>query len=529
MKNKYNTDGIRRELVTRIEKASKSIARAQENLKNIEGLIPDNFNYSGDIKKVKKDKIPGVKSAVDSLGKWLGDKANEFEKMVSTGLDDLKIPSLDDFMKLLGITDLKKETGACVSLNNESAFLLLFCLMYGDDILKKVFGPKQSGNGALTGMGNEVGENLEQAIKNSMADPELLNWIVEKDAMLFFYKAAMYKEYMENNNIQDTSALAQEIFQNDGYSLNDKLYYTLYNTRNGDIGIDQGSIKEMTPQEQKELALYMYQKYNFKNVLDAARVIEQIDRNKGVCSYASLAETIAIEYMDKPEEFKEKFGYDLYVKDESGYYYLNQEKLLADVYIGININDPNLFENDKDGKKVLVQKEENGKKVYVDEEDFRSLSWDRCDNNGDIFQTEYNTDAVNVFLNSKGINVNTFIVSEHDVDSTQPVYNRGYSDPEEMLKAIDEITKNNSAPVEIQLTFSAENSYKNFNINFYKDSQNKDGYYCCDGGHIVTVVGVENDKIVINTWGKKLYVDPKEMTNNPDLYYSFVLVNFEDI
>ena len=98
-----------------------------------------------------------------------------------------------------------------------------------------------------------------------------------------------------------------------------------------------------------------------------------------------------------------------------------------------------------------------------------------------------------------------------------------------MLKAIDEITKNNSAPVEIQLTFSAENSYKNFNINFYKDSQNKDGYYCCDGGHIVTVVGVENDKIVINTWGKKLYVDPKEMTNNPDLYYSFVLVNFEDI
>ena len=151
------------------------------------------------------------------------------------------------------------------------------------------------------------------------------------------------------------------------------------------FGIDQGSVKlgnimelaendssksisffgeqtktlQVAP-EYTYLVDFLTGRYGFSKK-DSTRVLSIVD-SLGACSYASNATTIAYEYRDKPERFEQKYGFPLYIQSgKKGFYSLNGEQLLTDIYVFSNCEE-NVIEGNHffDGKVSLFLNDGNG-------------------------------------------------------------------------------------------------------------------------------------------------------------------------
>lgn len=85
----------------------------------------------------------------------------------------------------------------------------------------------------------------------------------------------------------------------------------------------------------KEVVNYIISKYDFDEY-ESWRILDSMN-NVGVCDYASFTSSILSEFKNQPEEFQKTFGFPMYVKKD-GKLILNDEMLMADIYISINSN-----------------------------------------------------------------------------------------------------------------------------------------------------------------------------------------------
>lgn len=94
---------------------------------------------------------------------------------------------------------------------------------------------------------------------------------------------------------------------------------------------------------------------------DSSRVLSLVN-SIGACTYASTATAIEYEYRDKPERFEACFGFPLY-KDAKvdGYYYLNSEQLLLDMFVYANSS------SIEAGKQFSILVTDDGKATYSED------------------------------------------------------------------------------------------------------------------------------------------------------------------
>ena len=85
----------------------------------------------------------------------------------------------------------------------------------------------------------------------------------------------------------------------------------------------------------KEVVNYIISKYDYDEY-ESWRILDSMN-NVGVCDYASFTSSILSEFKNKPEEFQKIFGFPMYVEND-GKLVINDEMLMADIYISINSN-----------------------------------------------------------------------------------------------------------------------------------------------------------------------------------------------
>ena len=240
-----------------------------------------------------------------------------------------------------------------------------------------------------------------------------------------------------------------------------------------------------TPQYQRVLNKLVS---NGTDVVTATRILDCVD-STGVCSYASIANLIFDYYKDIPAQFKHDFGFDLYVEID-GQLRINEIELLADMYISINSNllGGTLFNYD-DGKYSIVSGSVNTEKqVYL------------SSSNAGV-----KTDIINAYLRLKNssFSINREVLS-FGVNSSKSLTVEG-------LKKI---------------FVDALQDAKCVDLGIYKTSKKitllyADGGTCCSTmdwnegkGHAVYVVGVNNDSVIVSSWGKKLYIPLSDLVGN---------------
>lgn len=201
---------------------------------------------------------------------------------------------------------------------------------------------------------------------------------------------------------------------------------------------------------------------------EAVDTIKMIDLD-GVCSYASLGNALYDYFKDTPELFEKHFGFSMF--DEDGK--LNQGELLLDMYVEINkkSNGGKLFDDTGNNIKVLSFN------------DAEAIKLGRGDQPLVVA-------PIRNYLHSKGININ---IQENHIDNHK-------------LSPIEEISS----------AFAGNDSVKigaYSGVNIYKP----DGSFVAlsgNDGHAMYVVGIENDRIIVCSWGKKCYIKLDDLKNN---------------
>lgn len=244
---------------------------------------------------------------------------------------------------------------------------------------------------------------------------------------------------------------------------------------------------------------------------DAVRTAELIDVDEGVCSYAATLDNLAMLFIDKQQEFYDKTGIPLFVKGESkSGARMNTAELLADLYVTINSvkNGGSYFATTKDGRTVLTEaiefdqfgnafKAENASQVFLSYADSGSQ-----------------INVINKYLRDNGLsNINLNFWSSID-DVLHSEISR--EQQENMLDVIKQGIKKGK---QYQMGI-----YKNLFddlipddgvrfINKYGDiienSNNWDA-----GGHEVKIIGMNDNNVVVSTWGMELFIPYKDLLDS---------------
>ena len=201
--------------------------------------------------------------------------------------------------------------------------------------------------------------------------------------------------------------------------------------------------------------------------------------NEG-CGYVAMINTIFAYYEGREEEFEKDFGFPMYHDGD-----LNYDKLLVDFYAMTDNHHA-----DSEGKDYIATDEDKSATVGA----------------GTNFQVlEY---RMQKYLEEKNAGITL----------------------EQTLYGPNEITVENymeyAEKGQVVIAF------------YYGNLQNEDGSVAqyIDGGHGMTVTGVTSDgRFIVSSWGKKYYIDPKEIITKADdenntntTNFKFQLVNYTE-
>ena len=252
----------------------------------------------------------------------------------------------------------------------------------------------------------------------------------------------------------------------------------------------------------------------FGNQETAISALYEVDSH-GVCDYSTKANDIMIAYKGNEIQFKKDFGFDMYKADGS----FNEEELLADMFFKINTKKPWDINADK---MFSVDPE---LKVLYSRNGYSNTSY----NNKVALAGLYNDNAAafDSYLKFKNINLS--------YESSSTAYNNANYD---LTQINEHYLLVNSNPATVINDVSASdltktishglNKGENLQLNvypgqgrlsqipFYDNTGNLYSYI--DGGHGVKITGVQGDKIVVSSWGKRGYINASDLTQKGGLF-----------
>ena len=299
----------------------------------------------------------------------------------------------------------------------------------------------------------------------------------------------IYKLLQDNQNaVTATAKSAQDISDYNGSIVNiimelfEKILEIFKNIPNhglfdednrGYYGGDQGSPQNAGLKEKKEL--YKIIRRNNPEVNYSDRELNNYLRkvNDEGCGYVSVINTIFYYFLDKPDEFYEKFGYPM--RDENGQ--LNYNMLLIDLYSSMD--------NRRTDGTIDIMHD------YDPQDDGSDSRYNyRNDSTGigtnEIERAYYAQE----FLRQHGVDV----VAETNVNVTVENYSQIVSEGKQVAIAY-----------------------------FYGNIYDENGRaHFINGGHSMYVTGVTADgRFIVSSWGNVYYIDPNEKNSNPNYRYRF--------
>ena len=255
----------------------------------------------------------------------------------------------------------------------------------------------------------------------------------------------------------------------------------------------------------KELYAFVRSHPGYENYTNEQ--IEELfkEYNERGCSYVAACNVILQEYVDKPEEFKEKYGFDLY--DEDGE--LNYNKLFIDYCI---FSDDVIFSDNSKGEEAYVY---SVYWYYKDkpEEFEKKYKVPLCDKN-DCLSKEAN-DALVAEYKEKSKNGGTVEVpfdftGVPNQENRYEAYLEAHGDKAsyECTKDTKDLDMEKYRELTEQGYSVAVNCY-NFTLYQEDGSIAKDRI---DAGHQMVVTGVTGDgRVIVSSWGKEYYVKPEDI------------------
>ncbi len=225
--------------------------------------------------------------------------------------------------------------------------------------------------------------------------------------------------------------------------------------------------------------------------------------NSEGCGYIAIINSLFVQYESDPDLFERRFGFPMY--DENGEFNFN--RLFIDFYCA---TDDKYFLDDSKGmdaltKQILGQysgKEKRFKKEYgVDLYDENgNYSVDAMQAIADRYQDQHE-----VTIKTSGTNAESFenrmthYLHEKGADATFETHMNAMS-ASEIQKALD---KGKCVNIRAE------------HFNLYDEHGNV--YRRDVGGHRMTVTGVTPDgRYIVSSWGKKLYINPSELTGKTE-------------
>ena len=249
------------------------------------------------------------------------------------------------------------------------------------------------------------------------------------------------------------------------------------------------------------------------NEKDAISFAQSINNNGiGTCSYASICNNIINAFSNNESEFKNAFGYDMYINID-GKQVINSPTLLADLFIFAN-TDVN------GGGNLLLQDESGGLSINNKETDQFYMS--------DSLTTYY--EMADRFLKSKNVALTIDGTTDSFYDKSS------YS----ALAGLETNSANLTVDKIKSIITNHLDNGRNLNIEFlppkdgskiyrYLNSDNANDVYITtnswseDGGHSTFVTGLTDASVIVSSWGRKLYVPFEDFIGNKfNLSYSTI-------
>ena len=221
------------------------------------------------------------------------------------------------------------------------------------------------------------------------------------------------------------------------------------------------------------------------NIADATKTLDAINTT-GVCSYANIANVIIDRYKNVPDLFERDFGFPLYI-ELGGNRILNTEELLVDMYTRINSNEfgGRLFKIE-DGK-LSINDLNPDNQIYL---------------SGGYGVKEY---ELSKYLYQK----NPKLMPRFTVEKFTP--NDLSLSPEDITSKIAKaMQEGKQISLGIYQTKNAEFKFVDEN-NIVRETTNT---WDEGGGHAVFVTGLNNNGVIVSSWGKKLLIPFEDFNNN---------------
>ncbi len=315
-----------------------------------------------------------------------------------------------------------------------------------------------------------------------------------------------------------SSLLPIQINQAFNVSKNQSLYdffSSHNNSRLNEFGVNQGIFRDLLSTDVNE---YKRLKEKLMNMgfsrKDAHRILSLVD-STGVCSYAATCNEIIDQFRSCPEVFEKIFGYPMF--DAKGN--LNGEELLLDIY---------LFENQMSNGGSLF----NGTEFAPTDEMLKmKFPWV----SDSMLNTAFTKNQQYLYYSrdsKKGIEeVNNYLSSKNPgLYYSREEIVHGNLQTQSLLTALSPVTaplanqvlindaKNKiNAAIASNKTVSLGVEPGNSPITFRtRSTANMDVSF--NGGHVVTVVGADDEGVLVSSWGGKYRVDWEELEKVRDFY-----------
>lgn len=450
---------------------NKYIRNRQEVIDNVtKFLYGDRSTLVSDFVRTK------IEDGVDTIN-----KSQILDNLDETTANNIRNLIMRDYFKnKISLEDLANSTYRNEYLKKQQTINNIMKDMYGNDydvlsINEKIIDKIIDGVSEIdkTSLLNSLDENVALRVKISMIEAYFSDELSKNDLS----DSNCIKTYiLKEEEIQkiNTIILSDTTFKKAQDKLEDinKSFEMVYG-RNNVYGTDQGIFKALrfkNPSYYNELVQEFSTKYNMSKAT-TINIMKYLD-SIGACSYADVCNVIISEFINNTEKYEEVFGTTLFNTTYGGF---NSEELLFDMYVW-----KNSVEN---GGKLFEIDSTTGKRVIVD-----NLK-------GDKFSTqEYMTQSNNLqkYIESK---TDTIDVNEKTIELNR------YNENGIKNLIVEAVNKGE----QVSLSISGEITYTDVKTGVKSQ---------INGAHITKIVGITDDKVIVQTWGKKCYIPLSDIGKN---------------
>ena len=298
---------------------------------------------------------------------------------------------------------------------------------------------------------------------------------------LSFYKdtARIVNSY-DTDNINKIHRVLSRLFSSDTYYEHKTKYIDLYRDTNYGAKQDIISYYLKDSSLKERLVKLVKSIYPGMDDINANRLLRHMEvtptTDEGMCSYSVIANMIYEKYYGNSEAFLNDFGYEMSINSK-----LNSGELMTDMYAycnkGVLVND-NIVSKTNEGQVSL-----SDRKV--------SSMWNKL----------FNTNLINSFFKSKNINLE---VSEEVLFD---YYNINGNTNSLSKNLFDGIISNISKSLEQGKHVAIALSDFDIIVDGFEERINNN--------HVMSIVSVlDNGLLEVDSWGKKCYIDLKNVTKS---------------